>query len=266
MKKPVSILKHLVFIWCILFSTTATALRIIGHRGAAGLAFENTLSAFKKAINLGVNMVELDVHRCKTGELVVIHDSTVGRTTNRRGKVADKTLAQLKELTIGKTEKIPTLREVFDTVNRKVCIDIELKGAGTALPTAELIEQYMEQKDWSADDFLISSFNEDALRTFRERCPAVQIALIVGPDPSHLWMFLPFFNPTKQLIESAQKLGAKTLVLHHPLVTLRLVQKMHTHNIDVFAFTVNDSKLIKRISATGLDGIITDYPNRAIKH
>ena len=95
----------------------------IGHRGAMGYAPENTLKSFKKALELNVDAIELDVYICKSGELVVIHDDKVNRTTNGKGYVAEKTFKELRALDAGEKEKIPELKEVFDLVNKKVNIN-----------------------------------------------------------------------------------------------------------------------------------------------
>jgi glycerophosphoryl diester phosphodiesterase len=118
-------------------------MQIIGHRGASGYEPENTLRSFQKAIDLGVEMIELDVYTCKSGELVVMHDDKVNRTTNGNGYVFNMTLTELKTLDAGKGEKVPTLVEVFDLINKKIAINVELKGEGTAESTAELIQKYI---------------------------------------------------------------------------------------------------------------------------
>ena len=101
---------------------------VIAHRGASGNLPENTLAAFQKAIELGAEMIELDVHLCKTRELVVIHDAHVNRTTDGHGLVSHKTLSELQKLNAGNGEKIPTLQEVFDLVNGKLKSISSLKG------------------------------------------------------------------------------------------------------------------------------------------
>jgi len=136
----------------------------IGHRWAAGYEPENTLASFKKAIDLNVDMIELDVYLCKTGELVVLHDPKVDRTTNGIGYIEEKTFEEVRNLDAGKGEKIPTLKEVFELTNRKVKINIELKWAGTAKPVSKLIKEYVENKWREYDDFMISSFDHYELK------------------------------------------------------------------------------------------------------
>jgi glycerophosphoryl diester phosphodiesterase len=104
---------------------------VIGHRGAAGHAPENTLRSFHKAVELGADMVELDVHLCATGEPVVIHDDTVDRTTDRSGRVRDLSLDELKALDAGDGERVPTLVEVIDEMSGRAALNVELKGLGS---------------------------------------------------------------------------------------------------------------------------------------
>ncbi len=118
----------------------------IGHRGAMGYAPENTLKSFKKALELNINCVELDVHACKSGELAVIHDDEVDRTTNGKGYIAEKDLNEVKILDAGEGEKIPLLSEVLDLIDKRIKINIELKAEGTAKPVYEMIEDYMKNK------------------------------------------------------------------------------------------------------------------------
>src|SRR4051794_29972802 len=107
------------------------AFLIIGHRGAAGLEPENTLRSFARAIEIGVDAIELDVY-CVDDRLVVIHDDTLERTTNGRGEVMKSTFAALRQLDAGRGERIPTLEEVFAAVPERLTVNVELKGSGTA--------------------------------------------------------------------------------------------------------------------------------------
>ena len=165
----------------------------IGHRGAMGYEPENTLLSFKKALDLQVDVIELDVHLCRTKEVVVIHDNKVDRTTNGTGYVTEKTFPELRSLDAGKGQKIPELQEVLDLadpvrkkalsessnrVNKKIKINIELKGRGTAKPVSEIIEKYVRGKGWSYDDFFVSSFNHYELLEFSKLKPEVKIGLV----------------------------------------------------------------------------------------
>ena len=132
---------------------------IVGHRGASGYEPENTLCSFERAIDMGVGMIELDVYCCKTGQVVVIHDDTIERTTNGTGEVAQLSWDTLRQYNAGKGEHIPLLSQVFDLVNKRVVINIEIKDPHAVRAVADLIEQYVQHKQWSHDNFLVSSFD-----------------------------------------------------------------------------------------------------------
>ena len=118
----------------------------IGHRGAKGHVAENTLESIKKAMLLKVDMIEIDVHLCKTGELVVIHDEELGNTTSGNGVVSDKSLAQIKSFRTREGYQIPTLSEVLELIQDKVILNIELKGEGTAEPVLKCLQKFPESK------------------------------------------------------------------------------------------------------------------------
>ena len=221
----------------------------IGHRGAMGYEPENTLLSFKKALELGVDAIELDVYACKTGELVVIHDDKVDRTSNGKGYVIEKTFDELRALDAGKGEKIPTLSEVLDLVNRKVKVNIELKGVGTAKPVSNLIKDYVDNKGWNFDDFIVSSFNHYELKEFGELSPNIKIgALIVG---------IPI-----GFAEFAEKLNAHSVNLCVEFINQEFVDDAHKRGMKVYVWTVNDADEIRRMKSLGIDGIFSNFPDR----
>jgi glycerophosphoryl diester phosphodiesterase len=136
---------------------------LIGHRGARAYAPENTLTSFRKAIELDANAVELDVRKTKDGKLVVIHDADVKRTTNGKGLVSELTLRQIKDLSIEGSEKIPTLEEVLDFLDKKVQVLIELKEAGYEKQVFEILHAKGLEKT-----VILTSFLEEALQKVRE--------------------------------------------------------------------------------------------------
>jgi glycerophosphoryl diester phosphodiesterase len=221
----------------------------IGHRGACGYEPENTLRSFKKALELGVDMIELDVYALKSGELVVIHDDKVNRTTDGNGYVMDKTFEEIRLLDAGQGEKIPTLDEVLDLVDKKVQVNIELKGEGTAEPIAEIINKYVNEKDWSAIDFFVSSFNHIELKKFKDLKPEINIgALIVG---------IPL-----DYAKFGEDLGAYSVNLCQEFINQEFVEDAHRRGMKVFVWTVNDLDDIERIKKLGADGIFINYPDR----
>jgi glycerophosphoryl diester phosphodiesterase len=218
----------------------------IGHRGARGHEPENTLRSVRRAIELGADGIEIDVYFVE-GELVVFHDTKLERTTNGRGRLTRKSFQYLRALDAGNGEQIPTLGEVFDAVNRRAFINVELKGRRTAEPVAKLIEKYVRERGWSCEEFLVSSFHRRELR-----------ALADGP----LRLGVLFARSARRFAPLAVKLGAFSI---HPglrWTNQRLVRRAHALGLKVFVYTVNDAKDIARMSALGVDGVFTDFPER----
>jgi len=220
----------------------------IGHRGACGYEPENTLLSFKKAMELNVDMIELDVHVCKSKGVVVMHDDDVDRTTNGQGYIKEKTLDELKTLDAGKGERVPTLEEVFKLVNRKTKINIELKGPKTAKPVYELIRKYLKN-GWSYKDFIISSFDLPVILEFNKLNPKVKTGIIIGKAQNNLKEFLAKLN---------------TYSIHFPFsyINKEIVDYIHKKGMYVFAWTVNLKKDIQRMKKIGVDGIFSDFPDR----
>lgn len=216
----------------------------IGHRGAMAYEPENTLRSFQRALDIGVDMVELDVQICKTGELVVMHDEHLERTSNGFGPVAEKTLAELKSLDAGQGEKIPTLKEVFDLVDKKSAINIELKGLGTALPTAQLIEKYIKEKSWQYNDFLVSSFIDQELIDFFNVNQKVPLAILSGN------------------IELRTEINAYAINFSKEEISKSIVDKIHKLGLKVLVYTVNDKDDINKMKSWGVDGIFSNYPDK----
>ena len=222
---------------------------IIGHRGASGTAPENTLASFEKAIRMGVKMIELDVHRCASGELVVIHDEKINRTTTGKGFVAEKTLEELKRADAGEGEKIPALREVLNLVNRRAKINIELKGAGVAAPTAALLNEYRENHGWKAEDFCISSFDHQQLRQFRELDNATKTGILYDGKPHGF-------------VELSQLLHAASVNISLRTVNPQWVKMIHAGNLEVWVYTVNKLSDFNRLKQMGVDAVFTNYPEK----
>ena len=129
----------------------------IGHRGAKGHIAENTLPSISKAIELGVDGIEIDIFVCKSGELVVFHDKKLDRLTNSHGYIESLEYDSIRKISVLGEHKIPTLNEVLELIDGKVFLNIELKGSGTAEPTHKLLTPLLKQKKWRPDQFIISS-------------------------------------------------------------------------------------------------------------
>jgi glycerophosphoryl diester phosphodiesterase len=220
----------------------------IGHRGACGHEPENTLRSVRRALELGAHGIEIDVYFVD-GELIVIHDAKLDRTTNGAGYVARKTFAHLRTLDAGQGEQIPTLREVFETVNRNAFINIELKGRQTAKPVSALIGEYIAEHGWRYEDFLVSSFNRSELRAVSD--PRIPIGLLLT-------------RPTRLYGLSARRVRASAVNPAARYVSAKFVEDAHRRGLRVFAYTANAPAEIERLRHAGVDGVFTDFPERVV--
>lgn len=215
----------------------------IGHRGAKGYEPENTLISFQKAIDLNVDGIELDVHLSSDGEIMVIHDETIDRTTNGKGFVENLTSSQLKKL------EIPTLIEVLDLVNCNCFINIELKGIGTAKPVIELISHYILEKNWNYTDFLVSSFDWKMLEEVHLLNPKIRIGVLTEESISVALAF-------------AKKIKAFSIHPDYALLSKENVALVQEKSFEVYPWTVNSNEDIQKIKSFNVNGIISDFPDR----
>lgn len=223
-------------------TSTHAPTRVIGHRGAAGLCPENTLPSFARALQLDVHAVELDVHTVQ-GELVVIHDDTLERTTNASGPVAACSLAQLRAVDAGAGAPVPLLSEVFELLPPRVGINVELKGSGAAEVLAEFLGSYADR------DVLVSSFDHEALAAFHRIRPDMPVAPLL-----HRWR--------KAVWQVAADLHAWSINLSLRIATPQRIARAHEQGYRVLVYTVNDLDVALGLVAAGVDGIFTDYPDR----
>lgn len=221
----------------------------IGHRGAKGLLAENTLESVEVALQHGVDAIEIDVHRCKSGELVVIHDFTLDRTTNGSGEVNKKTLGELKTLLIDGKYKIPLLTEVLDLIKKKCTINIELKGTNTAAATCKIIQEHIQNKSWNYEDFIVSSFQKKELLEVYKIYQKIPIGILSKANVT-------------EAIEIGKQLNAKAIHPSIGIISRDNVKQTQEAGFKVNIWTVNDHDAIARMIDFGVNGIITDYPDR----
>lgn len=219
----------------------------IGHRGAAGHEPENTLLSIEKALDLGVDFIEIDVY-CIEGALLVIHDETLDRTTNGSGYIWDHSLAELRQLDAGKGQQIPLLEEVLEAVNRRAGINIELKGAQTASPTAALINRYIRSGGWRYSDFLVSSFNHHELAAIKKIQPEIPIGALICGIPIDYARF-------------AEALRSYSVNPSLDFINAEFVADAHQRGLKVLVYTVNNRADLQRMSDLGVDGVFSDYPD-----
>ncbi|KAF2339860.1 glycerophosphodiester phosphodiesterase [Flavobacterium tistrianum] len=221
----------------------------IGHRGAKAYEPENTLQAFKKALDLNSDGIELDVHLSSDGHLIVIHDETIDRTTNRKGRVNDFTSAELKSFLIDGKYQIPTLIEVFDLVDKKCLINIELKGLGTAPKVVALIEEYISARNWKYENFIISSFDWNMLEETSKLNSNIPIGVLTEEDLDKALAF-------------AEKIKAKAINPDFQLLNEENVQQIQEKGFLVLPWTVNSEEDIQKVKSYQVNGIISDNPDK----
>lgn len=221
----------------------------IGHRGANGYEPENTLISFEKAIQMGADGIELDVHLSLDGHLIVIHDETIDRTTNGKGIVNQLTLKELKSFRINDEHEMPTLEEVLDLINQRCFVNIELKNQVAVQKVVQLIEQYVLDKNWNHAHFLVSSFDWNALQQVRFLNENILIGVLTETDLDLAISFARFMK-------------AEALHPDFQLLTNEYTTKIQEKGIQVFPWTVNEREDIQRMKSFKVNGIITDFLDR----
>ncbi|MFA9188468.1 glycerophosphodiester phosphodiesterase family protein [Flavobacterium sp. FBOR7N2.3] len=225
---------------------------VCGHRGAMGHETENTLASISKGVELKADMLEIDVFKIKTGEMVVFHDDNLDRITNAKGKIEDYSFEDLRKVLVGGKHQIPTLQEVIETIDKRAVLNIELKGTNTATDTYRIIEEY-KKKGWRNKDFFISSFRIAELQKMRELSSEIAIGLLTYKDP------------IETIIKTATELQAQAINPYYKTLTAENVAIMKANNFKIYPWTVNEAVDIKNLQALKVSGIITDFPERITK-
>lgn len=233
----------------------------IGHRGAAGHAPENTIASVRKAIELGADWIEIDLY-CIDNQLMVFHDDRLERTTNGSGRVMEQRFEDLRSLDAGNGERIPTLQEIFETVQASksaLGINLELKGPKTAQPVVQFLKQWLhEHPDWPAERILVSSFQHDQLRQVR----SLNAPTHPGQINPEIRLGALFWELPEAAIAIAQSLGASTINLRLDTVTPAWVEAAHQAGLQVWVYTVNEPGDWARMRSLRVDAVFTDYPDR----
>ncbi|MFB6678370.1 glycerophosphodiester phosphodiesterase [Streptomyces sp. NPDC057684] len=212
----------------------------IGHRGVMGVEPENTLRSFVAAQNAGLDLIELDLHLSKDGALVVMHDADVDRTTDGRGPIADKTLAELRALDAGRGERVPVFEEVLDAVSKPLQAEIKDVAAARALADVMLRRDLVSRVE-------VISFHDEAIAEIARLVPGVRTALVAsryGTD----------------VVERATAAGATSLVLNIRRLTQEIVERARKADLRIIGWVVNTQDDLRLVRALGLDGATTDYP------
>ena len=222
---------------------------LIGHRGARGLAPENTLLALDAGIRVGCPWLEFDVQRHASGAHFLLHDLTLERTTNGRGVAVEQDWHELRRLDAGKGQHLPTLDEALDLIDQRAGVNIELKTwDGTAAAVAECLKPRLAE-GWPAEQFLVSSFHLPELHEFRQLLPEVPVGVLLCGVPLD-WA------------ACATELQAVALNQSVEFVDARLVADAKARGLAVNVYTVNDAEEYRRLGAMGVDAVFTDVPDR----
>jgi len=255
------------------YSNPRPEVLVIAHQGGDGIYPGDTLYAYEHAVALGADVLEMDAHITKDGEIVLMHDEKVDRTTDGAGLIEDLTLAELKKLDAayqwsnddgktfpfrGQEIQVPTLRELFEKFpDMRYLIEIKLTKNPIAQPFCDLIREYHME-----DKVIVGSFHDDAMAMFRETCPEVATGASQGEVTSFVILgkiFLsgwvsPKYRDLQVPWEKSESKGIQVM-------TQRFIREAHAKNIKVEPWTVNDPELMKQYIAWGVDGIITDRPD-----
>ena len=229
----------------------------VAHRGSSGSYPENTRIALEKAIETGVEMVEVDCQLSKDGAIVVIHDERLQRTARAQGFVRGKTLSELKKLDVGawfkntfKGERILTLEEVLHILGGKVDLNVDIKSAQKGSPGIELQLLFVLSHYEYLERCVISSFDYRVLRRVRELGPDSRIGILHGKEIKE--------NP----FQLAREIGAESVHIQKELATPPVLERAAALGLKTLVWTVNDVREMEKFLAQGVNGIISDFPEK----
>lgn len=218
-------------------------LQIIAHRGASAYEPENTCRAVKRALEMGVDAVEVDVRLSKDGHIVVIHDATVDRTTDEKGRVADMTREELRSLDAGRGESIPTLNEILKLVAGRAELVIEIKVSAAE---ADVIDAVKEAR--FEDRVTITSFVHPIVKRVKELEPGIRTGVI-------------FYGRPVRISRLAIDATADVLCPHYTYVDVGMVREAKEQGLRIYPWTVNQPDDMRRLIDMEVDGIVTNKPD-----
>jgi glycerophosphoryl diester phosphodiesterase len=225
-------------------------MKIFAHRGASGSAPENTLKAFMKAIELGAKAIELDIHLVE-GELYVFHDRRLEAKSSGKGLIGKASKQYLREITVA-GEAIPSLNAVLAALKpHNIEVNIELKGLSVLPAFIDLYTDLIQQQKYDPSLLLISSFNHPLLKTFKQSFPCANVAPLIEGVPLNL-------------AQVVTELDAYSIHLGLSFVTEEMINDAHKRGAKVYVYTVDFSDDMTMLAALGVDGIFTNFPDRAI--
>lgn len=233
---------------------TQRRVRCFAHRGASGRSPENTLLAFRYAFELGADAIECDVQLSADGAPVIIHDATVERTTNGQGQVDQLSFEELRRLDAGAGEQIPTLQEVLDlcrAAGKQVNLELKAETLEQTNRVGQVVGELLESGDYQ-EMVLISSFWLPAVTRFKSEHPQFRTGTL---HSGTRWRFT-------NMLTFARAAGADAIHPHVRLTSRALVEAAHAAGLQVNVWTVDQPKIIARLASWGVDGIMTNYPDK----
>jgi glycerophosphoryl diester phosphodiesterase len=234
---------------------------VVAHRGFSAVAPENTLASIARAIEAGADGCEFDVYRCKDGAVILMHDAAVDRTTNGRGKIADLTLAELKQLDAGRWkaptyagERVPTLEEALQRLTGSGCqavIEIKMEGISQQVVDAIRAAKMLDQAT-------VIAFSKEVVREVRRIAPELRCAWLCSPKPA-----ASAAQQAAWIAAQAAECGTNLVDLNYGALSPQLIEELRRRGLTVWAWTANDPPVIQALAAWGVVSITTDHPDRA---
>jgi len=243
------------------FNKLDSPTRVIAHRGFSARAPENTLTAIRQAIEVGADMVEVDVTMTADGHVVCLHDETLDRTTDGQGLPTDLTLEAIQKLDAGSWfapgyagERIPTLTEVFETVKDRILINVEIKPEAVEHDVVPKVAAIIVEHEM-LDSVVVSSFSPEALRRMKTTDPAVITATLFNKE----------VHTDRDPLEIVLEVGSRGFNISSKRVTPKMIERCHRHGIPVAVYTVNEAPDMRRLIEMGVDAVFSDYPDRMLE-
>lgn len=228
------------------WSFNMSALMLVGHRGMNQGVSENSLQAFEKAIEQGVGMIECDVRRCKTGEVIIFHDQNLKRLCGISKDISHLSLKEIKEIRLPHGEQIPTLKEAIASIDKRVVLNIEVKEGCVFDLLPDILNLFIKG-GWSWDHFLISSFDHLSLKRFKTAYPLIPIGPISGACLVDYDFYL-------------KEIGAEYAIVAFDLLTDEFVELLRKAKVRIILFVINDSQKYEEWASRNVYGIMSDDP------
>ncbi|MFX0138315.1 MAG: glycerophosphodiester phosphodiesterase [Candidatus Hodarchaeota archaeon] len=223
---------------------------IIAHRGASGYKFENSLSAFKKAIELKANMIETDAQITKDGVIILNHDNGIKKTTNQKGFISKLSLNEIKKIQLKNGELMPTYQDLLDLCKGKIEINLEIKAKRVEKKVIDIT-----LKNDMLKEVVFSSFSMKTLKTLRAYNKSARLAYLIIIQGS-------FIARLNYLMKKITDLKVESINPYHMFISSKLVKEAHKHKILIYPWTINDAiKIRNLIEEKNIDGVFTDYPD-----